>query len=71
MEVSIRQISFRGVETRPKAMASVYCPSVKSWETKEKISAWVGTIQCNACPAVRELHIDYKQATGEVHCAAE
>ena len=69
--VTIRPISFRGVDSRPKAMASVLCPSVKSWDTGKKISAWVGTIYCNACPAARELHINYTLSTGEVHCAAE
>jgi len=71
MEVTIRIVEWRGVYFRPKAMASVFCPLVKSWSTGKKISAWIGTIHCNTCHAAHELHLNYKTKTGEVHCAAE
>jgi len=71
MEVTVRSVEWRSSHCRPKAMASVFCPTVKSWETGEKMSAWMGMIHCNACDNAREIHLNYSGKVGEVHCAAK
>jgi len=44
---------------RPEPMASADCPVHQEW---------VGITRCNACPAVRDLNINYEDKAGEVNC---
>jgi len=69
--VTIRSIEWHGDMLRPVPMPSTLCPIVKDWETKQVISRMMGVMHCNACVYAVELHVLYKERSGEVHCGLE
>jgi len=70
MSITTRKIKWVSTYLRPVPMPSIKCPMVKIYGQDELTTADLGIIHCNACAYAREIHINYIDQNGEVHCAA-